>query len=201
MKQITVTLTDPAGSAGSDAGNGSATLLRTTRTLYDAQENMLAQIATRTLSAGGTEDVVTKYVYDAENRLKATVMSDGNVSETRYTSFGQTDKTRLWKSLADYQSGNTALARITSYGYDARGNQTITTYPDNTSENSSFDLENRREWTQDILGRRTSFQYDDVGRLRFTYAPDGTPGTLADNPFTETVYDLAGRVTDRRRTS
>lgn len=201
MKQITVTLTDPAGSAGSDAGNGSATLLRTTRTLYDAQENMLAQIATRTLSAGGTEDVVTKYVYDAENRLKATVMSDGNVSETRYTSFGQTDKTLLWKSLADYQSGNTALARITSYSYDARGNQTITTYPDNTSENSSFDLENRREWTQDKLGRRTSFQYDDVGRLRFTYAPDGTPGTLADNPFTETVYDLAGRVTDRRRTS
>jgi len=205
VKQITVTLTDPAGSAGSDTSNASATLLRTTRTLYDAQENMLAQIATRTLSAGGTEDVVTKYLYDSENRLKATVMPDGKVSETRYTSFGQTDKTLLWKSLADYQSGNTALARITSYGYDARGNQTITTYPDNTSENSSFDLENRREWTQDKLGRRTSFQYDDVGRLRFTYAPDATPGTLADNPFTETVYDLAGRVTDtydelRRRT-
>ena len=64
MKQVTVTVTDPAGSAGSDPANASDTILRTSRTLYDAQQNMLAQIVTRTLPEGGTEDIVTKYLYD-----------------------------------------------------------------------------------------------------------------------------------------
>jgi RHS repeat-associated protein len=196
VKQITVTVTDPTGAAGSDPANAAATMLRVTKTVYDAHENMLAQIATRTVPGVGTEDVITKYLYDSENRLKATIMPDSKVSETRYTSFGQTDSTLLWKSVADYQSGNTALARVTSYGYDNRGNQTSTTYPDGTSESSSFDLEGRREWSQDKLGRRTHFQYDKVGRLRFTLHPDATPADLTNNPYTETVYDLAGRVTD-----
>ena len=56
VKQTTVVVTDPSAT----------TVLRTTRTVYDAQENMLAQIATRTLPGGGTEDVVTKYLYDSE---------------------------------------------------------------------------------------------------------------------------------------
>jgi YD repeat-containing protein len=98
-----------------------------------------------------------------------------------------------------------ANARITSYGYDARGNQTSVTHPDGTSETMNFDVENRKDWSQDRRGNRTTFQYDAVGRLRFTYAPDATPSTLADNPKTETIYDLVGRVTDtydelRRRT-
>ena len=64
------------------------------------------------------------------------------------------------------------------------------------TQSSSLDLENRREWSQDRLGRRTYFTYDEVGRLRFTIQPDATPATLTDNPSTETVYDLTGRVTD-----
>src|SRR5690606_38863623 len=146
------------------------------------------------LPEGGTEDLVTRYFYDSENRLKATVMPDGRVTETRYTSFGQTDKSVLWKSLADYQAGSDSVARVTSFVYDDRGNQTTTTYPDLISERNHFDLEGRREWSEDRLGRRTTFVYDDVGRLRFTYQPDATPGNLSDNPFTETVYDLVGRV-------
>ncbi len=191
VKQTTVTVRD-----------ASSSILRVSSTLTDAQENMIATIATRTLPQGGTEDIVTRYLYDTENRLKATIMPDGKVSETRYTSFGQTDRSILWQSLADYQSGNLVLGRVTSYGYDNRGNQVVTTYPDGSSESSSFDLEGRREWSQDKLGRRTSFQYDDVGRLRFTILP----ATSSTNPYTETVYDLTGRVTDsydelRHRTS
>ena len=123
-------------------------------------------------------------------------MPDGKVSETRYTSFGQTDKNLLWRTLADYQSANDALARTTSSGYDNRGNPVLTTYPDGSTESAAFDLENRRAWSQDGLGRRTHFQYDQVGRLRFTLQPDTTPSTTTDNPYTETVYDLVGRVTD-----
>ncbi|MBI3885552.1 MAG: RHS repeat-associated core domain-containing protein [Opitutae bacterium] len=194
VKQITVTVTDPAGSAGSDAGNASATVLRTTRTLYDAQENMLAQIATRTLSVGGTEDVVTKYLDDSENRLKATVMPDGKVSETRYTSFGQTDRTLLWRTLADYQSANTTLARVTSYGYDARGSQTSVAQPDGSYELKSFDAENRLEWSEDANRNRSWFSYDSEGRKTHAYVPDATPLVSADGPYTQTIYDLIGRV-------
>ncbi|MEO5961329.1 MAG: LamG-like jellyroll fold domain-containing protein, partial [Opitutaceae bacterium] len=218
VKQITVTVTDPAGAAGSDPANATATVLRATRTLSDAQENQLAQIVTRTLPNSTSEDVVTRYLYDTENRLVATVLADGRVTETRYTSFGKEDKSVLWKSLPDYQAHSDANARITSFAYDARGNQTAVTYADGTSESMSFDFENRKAWSQDRRGYRTFFAYDALGRLRFTIHPDandssgtGVPPVssadprLADNPRTETVYDLAGRVTDtydelRRRT-
>ncbi|HWA28214.1 MAG TPA: LamG-like jellyroll fold domain-containing protein [Lacunisphaera sp.] len=196
VKQVTVTVTDPAGTAGSDAGNASATVLRSTRTLSDAQENTVATIATRTVPGVGTEDVVTRYFYDTENRVTVTIAPDGKVSETRYTTFGQTDKSLLWQSIADFQAGNDSLARVTSYGYDNRGIQVSTLEADGSSESSSFDLEGRREWSQDKLGRKTYFQYDAMGRLLKTILPDATPGNLTDNPYTETVYDLAGRVTD-----
>ncbi len=206
VKQTTVTLTDPAGAAGSDPANVTATVLRTTRTLVDAQENQLAQVVSRTLPDGSSEDVVTRYIYDAENRLKATMMPDGRVSETRYTSFGKEDKNVLWKSLADYEAHNDAAARITSYSYDTRGNQVSITHADGTTESMAFDLENRKTWSQDRRGYRTFFSYDDVGRLRFTIHPDASDGTGAaapttpadsrvdDNSRTETRYDLIGRV-------
>jgi RHS repeat-associated protein len=217
VKQVTVTVIDPAGAVGSDPSNVTATVLRVTRTLFDAQENQLAQIVPRTLPDGSGEDVITRYRYDAENRIKATVLPDGRVTETRYTSFGKEDKTVLWKSVADYETRNDALGRVTSYAYDSRGNQVSITHADGATEASQFDLENRKTWTQDRRGYRTFFVYDSVGRLRFTIHPDGNDGVgasaptspvdskLADNPRTEAVYDLIGRVTDnydelRRRT-
>jgi RHS repeat-associated protein len=209
VKKTTMTLTDPAGLAGSDPANTSATVMRTSVTLVDAQENQLAQIANRHLPDGTAEDVVTRYVYDTENRLVATIMPDGRVTETRYTSFGKEEKSVLWKSVADYQARDDARARITSYGYDNRGNQTSVTYADGTTEVMHFDLENRKDWSQDRRGFRMFFVYDAVGRLRFTIFPDADdqsgPGgppvgssdsRLANNPRTETAYDLAGRVTD-----
>lgn len=188
VKKITVTVTDPAGAAGSDPANAAAIVLRATRTLYDAQENQVAQIVTRTLPAGGTEEVVTRCLYDAESRLVATIQPDGKVTETRYNAVGKQAASVLWKSYTDYQGADDALARVTSYDYDDRGNQTTVTYPDSTSEVTHYDAENRRDWSQDRLGQTTSYQYDTVGRLRFTTFPGGAS--------TETVYDLIGRVTD-----
>jgi RHS repeat-associated protein len=188
VKKVTVTVTDPAGAAGSDPANATATVLRATRTLSDAQENQVAQIVTRTLPAGGTEDVATRYIYDTENRLVATILPDGKVTETRYNAVGKQSASVLWKSYSDYQGANDSMARVTAYGYDDRGNQTTVTNPDGTSEVTHYDAENRRDSSQDRLGRTTSYQYDTVGRLRFTIQPGGAS--------TETVYDLVGRVTD-----
>jgi RHS repeat-associated protein len=208
VKQVTVMVKDPAGAAGTDASNASDTLLRTTRYLYDAQENQVAQIAIRTLSDGTTQNIVTRFSFDKENRLRATFQPDARVSETRYTSFGKPEKAILWKSAADYSGGDLSKARVTSYSYDDRGNQTGISFPDSTTEQSHYDAENRKDWSQDQRGYRSFYVYDASGRLRFTIHPDANDGTgssaptsptdskLADNPRTETVYDLVGRVTD-----
>ncbi|HUL53425.1 MAG TPA: Ig-like domain-containing protein, partial [Opitutaceae bacterium] len=188
VKAVAVTVTDPAGAAGSDPANAAATVLRLTRTLYDAQENQVAQVVTRTLPGGGAEDVVTRFLYNAENRLVATLQPDGKVAETRYNAFGRPEASVLWKSYADFQNADDAVARVTRHGYDDRGNPIATTYADGSSEQTHYDAENRRDWTQDRLGHVTTYQYDTAGRLRLTTFPGG--GSR------ETVYDLIGRVTD-----
>ena len=193
VKQITEAVTDPAGSAGSDASNPTATVLRVTRTLFNRQESLIAQIISRHKPDGSAEDVVTRYEYDSEQRLQATIMPDGRVTEMRYTSFGKEDKMVLWRTLADYQAHNDTLARITSYGYDSKTNPTSMTFADGTSEAMHFDEDDRKDWSQDRRGNKTYFQYDAVGRLRYTLAPDATPADLSDNPRSEIIYDLIGR--------
>ena len=206
VKRVTITVTDPAGGAGSDPSNVTATVLRTSRTLYDASEKALAEVVTRTRLDGSTEQIVTRHRYDADDRLVATILPDGRVNETRYNAIGKEAASVQWKSVADYESGDDALARITSYEYDARGNQVLVTHPDAGTEASAFDAENRRLWSQDRRGARTFFEYDKVGRLTATILPDDNDGLgaaapvalddarLADNSRTTTIYDLVGRV-------
>ena len=62
-----------------------------------------------------------------------------------------------------------------------------TTFPDLTTTSATYDAEGRRLTSTDQMGRVTSFQYDQLGRLIKTTAPD--------NSFTTTVYDAIGRVT------
>ena len=183
-------------------------VLRSTQSVMDAEENQVASIVSRTLTDSSTEDIVTAYLYDDEDRLVATILPDGRVTETRYTSFGAEAATVQWQTVADYQTGNDALARISGMTYDDRGNVIAMSYPDGTTTASGFDLENRQIWSQDQRGYRTFMVYDELGRLRFTIHPDDNDGLgaaapvdptdarLADNPRTETVYDLTGRVTD-----
>jgi len=208
VKRVITTVTDPAGTLGSDPANSSDTVLRATSTLYDAQENQLAQIVTRHLPDASTQDVVTKYLYDDENRPVATIQPDGRVSETRFNAIGKTDESVEWQTLADYEAQDQSKARVTSYRYDDRGNQTAVTYPDGTFELTHFDAENRKDWSQDRRGYRIFFVYDAAGRLVSTIYPDSdddlgdaapsavTDGRLVDNPKTTTTYDLVGRVTD-----
>ncbi len=179
VKQVTTTVIDPAGPAGSDRTNAADAVLRQTQTLHDRQENQVAQIVSRNLPDGTAEDVVTRYIYDSENRLRATVLPDGRVTETRYNAIGKEAQSLQWQSKAD----------------------------DATTERAFFDAEDRKVWSQDRRGYRTFFTYDDVGRQRFVIHPDANDGVgeaapseptdarLADNPKSETQYDLIGRVT------
>jgi RHS repeat-associated protein len=213
VKRVTTTVVDPAGPAGSDPANAAATTLRTTYAYHDARENLLATVTPRTLADGTVESVPTRHVHDAENRLRFTFLPDGRISETRYTSFGQTDRTLEWPVGTDLTtlaaagpSGPTTGARVTAFVYDARGNLERTTLPDGTFTATGYDAEGRPVWRQDARGYRTFTVYDELGRPRFTIAPDADDGTfdaapataddprLANNPRTETIYDLVGRV-------
>ncbi|GAB5562177.1 MAG: hypothetical protein SynsKO_38240 [Synoicihabitans sp.] len=197
VKVVTTTVTDAGG-----------TVLRSTQSILDAEENQLASIVTRTLADASTKNIVTAYRYDDENRLVATILPDGRVSETRYTSFGAQAAIVEWRSVTDYEAGDDSAGRITATGYDDRGNATAMSYPDGTFEAMGYDLENRQIWSQDRRGYRTFMVYDELGRQRFTIYPDDNDGVgdaapsdpsdgdLADNPRSETVYDLTGRVTD-----
>lgn len=206
FKRVTITVSDPAGSAGSDPVNTTDTVLRTTATIYDASEKALAEIVQRTLPDGSTEEIVTRHRYDADDRLVATILPDGRVQETRYNAIGKESASVQWQSVADYESGDDSLARVTSYAYDARGNQVLVTHPDASTEATGYDAENRRLWSQDPRGARTFFEYDKVGRLTATLLPDDNDGLgaaapealddprLADNARSTTIYDLVGRV-------
>ena len=208
IKSTIVTVTDPAGSAGSNRTNPAPIIVRSTRSLFDSQENQVAQITPRYLPDGSSEDVITRFVYDAENRRRATLFPDGQVREIRYNAFGKEEKALQWKTTAEYQAmpQDESKARVTTYAYDARGNQVLVTQADGTSEGAGYDAENRRVWSQDRRGHRTFNVYDAVGRQRFTIHPDTNDGQaaaapstvtdarLADNPRSETQYDLLGRV-------
>lgn len=214
VKSQTVTVTDASNS-----------VLRSSQSLFDRQENQLAEITCRTVYEVGSsstfsETLVTEFAYDAENRLIATFAPDPDgdgplgrmVTETRYNAIGKEAATLVWSSIADYESEVLADARVTSMDYDSRGNLERTTFPDGTFEESGYDLENRRLWSRDRNGNVTYFVYDRVGRLTHTIFPDATTPdpsefsisdlqsqikshpALLDNPTTETIYDLIGRV-------
>src|SRR5208282_1387677 len=78
------------------------------------------------------------------------------------------------------------LGRQTSYAYDTLGRLTTTTYPDNTTESTTYDANNNRLTSTDRAGNTTTYTYDADNRL--------TKTTYSDNSFTQTKYDAAGRV-------
>ena len=63
---------------------------------------------------------------------------------------------------------------------------TKTTFPDGTSESSTYDAEGRRLTSTDRAGRVTRSVYDELGRL--------TQTVFADDATTTTAYDAVGQV-------
>ena len=187
------------------------TVLTSSEYTYDNNGNQLSQTTTRTLyddagNAIGTEDLLTQFEYDSENRVTKTtfppalsgVEGDGTFTEVTYNEFGKE------------ATSTDQLGRTTEMFYDDRGNLVRTLYPDATEESMTYDLENRRLSSTDRLGRTTYFIYDELGRMTDTIHPDDTMPAdptilnssflilnsveLADNPRSSTIFDEIGRV-------
>ncbi|MHB0954937.1 MAG: putative Ig domain-containing protein [Pirellulaceae bacterium] len=118
------------------------------------------------------------------------------------------------------------LGHVTSFTYDANGNEltltstqtaadgtvrTLTTRTEYDAEGrvtavidaeggvtrSEYDAVGNRTAKIDALGRRTVYRYDERDELVETIFPDQTPADLSDNPRTQSEYDDVGRETAR----
>ena len=182
------TQTDALGHTTTQVYDGRGNLVREEDALgnaatytYDANGNRLSETARRTMADGGSEMLLTTFVYDDASRLTQTIRPGGISQRGIYDGIGQVVET------VD------ALGRHTVYTYDVLGRQTSITYADGTSEARTYDDEGRVLTATDRGGRVTSFLYDAAGRLVRT--------TFADTTSTLRVYDDAGRlvaVTDAR---
>jgi RHS repeat-associated protein len=167
---------------------------------FDANGNQLSESVVFSTSRG-LSTVLTEHEYDAKGRrIKTTVNQDG-VLLTRDES--------QFDAVGNLVTSIDALGRRTLYLYDERGQLVETVYPDTTQTTdddnprvrSVYDAAGRVIAETDEAGRRTRFEYDSNGRQIKTIFPAVTnadPNDLdpLDNPFIETVYDLAGRVVE-----
>lgn len=151
-----------------------ATPLNSVGYTFDGNGNKLTQYTTRT-APGGPQTVLTQWVYDAANRVLASVDALNNTNVTAYNGIGKPSQT------VD------ALNRTTYFYYDGDGNLTNTTYPDGISVTFAYDGDDRKIGSIDRGGRPTSYNYDVLGRLIQTTYPDGN--------YTVSGYDAAGRLT------
>ncbi len=120
---------------------------------------------------------VTKYVYDALDRLTTTIHADGTASSQSL------DAENRVLSTTD-EAGNT-----TAYAYDALGRRVRTTFADGSSTSTAYDGAGHAVQAVDELGHVTWMAYDAAGRL--------TSSTNALGATSRNVYDAAGNTVSR----
>jgi YD repeat-containing protein len=154
--------------------NAQGVMLNSIGYTYDADGNKLTETTTRTTS-GGPQTVLNQRVYDAANRVTATIDGLGHTNFTVFNGIGK-----------ESQSMD-ALGRPTYYYYDGDAYLTNTTFPDGLSESLGYDAESHKIRSTDRAGNTTAYTYDAVGRVIKT--------TYADGIATGNNFDGAGRLT------
>jgi len=149
-------------------------LLKSSWYEYDENGNQTKQTTWRTLPSGQKETNVTRFVYDAQDRLIHTIDPFGYTNSSVFNDLG------LKEATID------KLGRITRYDYDVHGRVAQVTYPDQTYERNFYDAEGRLSAKLDRAFGTTTYIHDSVGRLTGVVHPDGTTNT--------TVFDALGRV-------
>jgi RHS repeat-associated protein len=167
--------------------------LTTESSTYDANGNR----ATSTDRGSRT----TTYIYDALNRLTQTIYPDNTTNTMVYDGIGRVARTidargtitgfnydTAGRRLAVTNAvGITGLQSVSSYGYDANGNQITFTDAMNHVTTNVFDMLNRQVQVKYPDGTTNSTGYDAAGRR--------VAGTNQDGIVTRFGYDGTGRLT------
>jgi len=186
---------------------------RTTSYVYDRQGRLVQTIYPAGTSESSAYDTngnrtnsvdrngnPTTYVYDALNRLVETAYADGSTNATVYDGVGRTAQTidalgnitafsydAAGRRLAVTNAVGTTVQMVSSYGYDANGNQIMFTDANNHNTMSVFDPLNRQVQTQYADGTTNEVVYDANGRK--------VAATNQDGIVTLFGYDGTGRLT------
>jgi RHS repeat-associated protein len=141
---------------------------------HDANGNILTRAERQTVD-GVLSLLITRFAYDALNRLVATTDPLGGTTRTEYNAVGR-------------QSASVdALGRRTTFTYDEVGALVRTDFPDGSFESLTYDPSGNVARRTDRAGRTTAYEYDELGRRVRVVRPDGTS--------TRTVYSAGGRAT------
>ncbi|MEH2058171.1 MAG: RHS repeat-associated core domain-containing protein [Nostoc sp.] len=169
---------------------------------YDSHGNL-----TKSTDADG---LVTTYKYNQFGRLIEQVSPDGQVMQYGYDEFGNPNhmvdsKGNVVDSVYDADGRvKDVTAKVitdhgvenltTSYVYDNNGRTTQVTDQYGNVRKTEYNTLGQITFTQDSLGNRTQYFYDEQGRVTDVIFPDNTPDNPNDNPQSKTKYDDAGRV-------
>jgi RHS repeat-associated protein len=196
----------------------------TTTNTYDANGNLLTttdpngKTTTNTYANNGllltTQDPLgktTSFTYDGTGNLSTQTDANGTVSSYGYDGNGNRTSQSVTRTLSD---GVTKQTLTTGYTYDGNGKLLKTTYPDNSTTQTVYNILGQQVTTIDALSRQTTYQYDADGRVTLTTYPDNTTESAAydrngnrtrlidrTNVTTTYTYDALNRLTQSLRGS
>ncbi|WP_169823641.1 glycoside hydrolase domain-containing protein [Anaerobium acetethylicum] len=155
---------------------------------YGYNESGLLSVST---NARGQQ---TGYAYDKAGRVISITDAEGTTTFKYDANGNGTEKTdstgtvrKTYDKLNRVSEKTDVNNKTIRYTYDAAGNLTVLTYPDQTSVTYSYDSENRMTSATDWNGNKTTYEYDAIGNIRKTIRPDGSILTKE--------YDAMGRLT------
>lgn len=182
------------------AGDGS--IPGWTATGYDG----MGRVTSATFSSGNTAQWSTTTQYPGMNQTDMTPPPGGTATSTFTNVLGQT--TASWRYTTAAPDGTASDAVVTSYGYNAAGNQTSVTDNAGNKWSSGYDLTGNKTsqsspsataasaWaydaagniasTTDPRGQQLSYKYDLLGRKTAEYS-----GTLSGTLLASWAYDSA----------
>ena len=145
-----------------------------TQLAYDSAGDLTS---TSTPDGNGTEVATTTYAYDGDGEQTSAVSPDGNLSGantgnyTTVTAYNaDAEKTSVTQGGG---TGHTVTARVTSYGYDADGNQTTEQDARGYTTTTTFNADDKATLVTDPDGNATLTCYDGDGNTAQTVPPAG----------------------------
>jgi YD repeat-containing protein len=165
---------------------------------YDRDGNVLNK--TRFSNGAASENRVTRYVYDNENRLRFAINGEGGITETRYDGEGRVVQTKQYAE---------AISDIDTWGQLPGVGQVqdfinANSKPGDISQRNYYDQDGRLTHAVDSVGAVTKYSYDKNGNLakQIAYASfialDADPANVQTNAakdqVTRNLYDGANRL-------
>jgi RHS repeat-associated protein len=143
---------------------------------YDAAGNLIALT--------DPAERITKYTYDAANRLSEVSYSDGKTPAVIYEYDADNNRTKMIDGTGTTTYGYDVLDRLSEtkdghgntagYEYDLANEQTKITYPNGKAVTQAYDKASRLERVTDWLEHATNFKYDADSNPTKTAFPTGT---------------------------